>query len=114
MPSPDKKEIEGALGAGLVLHGYIFAAYELVRMAGKEFDQLTSAELFPVRFHGELVWASVDNHAIHIFFSLRGPGNLFLLPLRPPAFPNAAFGVPRPIPADPEWEICCYLRLGGP
>ena len=84
---PDKKEIDGALGAGLVLHGYIFAAYELIRMAGKEFDQLTSAELFPVRFHGELVWASVDNHAIHIFFLLKGAGQSLFVTAPAPRVP---------------------------
>ena len=64
---PDKKEIDGALGAVPVLHGYIFAAHKLVRMAGQEADKAAARELFPVRCHGELVWVSVDNHAIYIF-----------------------------------------------
>ena len=66
VPSPDKKEIDGALGAVPVLHGYIFAAHKLVRMAGQEADKAAAIELFPVHCHGELVRASVDNHAIHI------------------------------------------------
>ena len=73
VPTTDKKEIDGALGAGPVLHGYIFAAHKLVRMAGQEADKAAAIELFPVHCHGELVRASVDDYMVH-FFSLLGPG----------------------------------------
>ena len=71
MPSPDKKEIDRALGAVPVLHGYIFIVYELVDVPGQEADKAAAIELFPVHCHGELVRASVDDYMVH-FFSLLG------------------------------------------
>lgn len=94
---PDIKEIDRALGAVPVRHGYIFVVYELVRMAGQEADKAAAIELFPVHCHGELVRASVYNHAIHFFILVdRGAGQSLLVTAPAPPFPNAAFGVPRP------------------
>lgn len=97
VPSPHKKEIDIALGPVPVRNGHIFAAHKLVRMAGQEADKAAAIELFPVHCHGELVRASVYNHAIHFFILVdRGPGNLFSCDGSGPLFPYAAFGVPRP------------------
>lgn len=74
---PNEPKVDGERWPAVARHGHLCAIIQkLVDMARKELDQLTSAELFPVHCHGELVLASVDDNAIHIFFSLRGPGYL--------------------------------------
>ena len=70
---PNQEEIDKTLWAAPVRNGHIFIVYKLVRMAGKEPDKPAPRELFPVRCHGELVRASVDDYMVH-FFSLLGPG----------------------------------------
>ena len=64
---PDKEIIDGAPWAVVARHGHTFAVDKLVRMAGQEGDKAAAIELFPVHCHGELVRASVDDYAIHIF-----------------------------------------------
>lgn len=110
VPSPDKKEIDRALGAVPVLHGYIFVVYELVDVAAEELDKVTPREIPCHGRFGEPVVGASDDYAIHIFFSLRGPGNLFSRDGSGPPFPSAAFGVPRPRSghsgAGKSLEIC--------
>ena len=103
VPFPDKEIIDGARWAVVARHGHTFAVDKLVDMAGKEPDKPAAVELFPARCHIELVWASVDDYAIH-FFLLVGAGQSLLVTAPAPAFPNAAFGVPRPAPATPGRE----------
>ena len=67
VPSPDKKEIDGALGAVPVRHGYIFVVYELVRMAGKEPDKPAPRKIPCHGRFGEHVGVARNDYAIHIF-----------------------------------------------
>lgn len=90
---PDKEIIDGARWAVVARHGHTFAVDKFVDMAGKEPDKPAAVELFPARCHIELVWASVYNHAIHIFSPCRGPGRH-----------------PQPL-ATLQTEACIGLRL---
>ena len=78
---PDKEIIDGARWAVVARHGHTFAVDKLVDMAAEEPDKPAAVEHFIMHGHGELVRASINDNAIHIFFSLRGgPGGR----IRPP------------------------------
>lgn len=69
---PDKEIIDGARWAVVARHGHTFAVDKLVDMAAEEPDKPAAIEHFIMHGHGELVRASINDNAIHIFFSLRG------------------------------------------
>jgi hypothetical protein len=64
---PNQEDIDKTLWAVPVRHGHIFIVYKLVDMAAEEPDKAAAIELFPVHCHSELIGASVDDNAIHIF-----------------------------------------------
>lgn len=101
---PDKEIIDGARWAVVARHGHTFAVDKLVDMAGKEPDKPAAVELFPARCHIELVWASVDNHAIH-FFLLVGAGQSLLVTAPAPRSLTRLSAYRAPAPATPGREI---------